>query len=639
MAGRGGRQLRVVIVGHVDHGKSTLVGRLLRETGSLAEGRLEQVDAVCKRQGKEFEYAFLLDALEEERSQGVTIDTAQVWLRTPRRDLVLFDAPGHKEFVKNVVVGAAGADAALILIEAPEGVREQSRRHGHLVRFLGTDQVVVVVSKMDLVDWSRQRFAEIEAEYEAFLSRLGVGARAFIPISAREGDNVTRPGPHMTWYPGATVLGALEDLAPPPGTGDRPLRMALQDVYKFDERRILAGRIESGRLRVGDRVLFSPSNKTGVVATIERWNVRDNPPRAEAGESIGFTLAEQIFVERGEIVSHEESAPTETDVFKARIFWMGRRPLTKDRTYTLKLLTQSVPCRVESLERVIDASTLEELAGGVEEVPRNEVGEVVLRTERPVALDPYGDTPHRGRFVLVDRYDVCGGGTVSELEYPDQRPTLHPVVASKNIRWEAGLVSAEERRGKYGHAGAVVWFTGLSAAGKSTIARRVEKHLFENGILTYRLDGDNVRHGLNADLGFSPDERAENIRRVAEVANLLSDAGLVVLTSFISPYRSDRRRARGIARSGRFFEVFVDCPLEICEERDPKGLYEKARAGVIRSFTGVSAPYERPEAAEVYVNTETLTPEESVAVVVGRLCDFGLLPEGARVTPVRAETK
>ncbi|MCZ6572124.1 MAG: adenylyl-sulfate kinase [Planctomycetota bacterium] len=631
MSGNGQRRVRVAIVGHVDHGKSTMVGRLLHETDSLPEGRLASVERVCRQQGKDFEYAFLLDALEEERDQGVTIDTAQVWLKLPGRETILFDAPGHKEFVKNMVVGAASADAALIMIDAAEGVQEQTRRHGHLLKFLGIQQVVVIVNKMDLCDWSFERFQEIEREYAEFLGRLGVEAKAYIPISAREGDNVTRKSTNMLWYRGLTVAAAIGRLEIPAGGASRPLRMCVQDIYKFDERRILAGRVESGRIAVGDTVLFSPSNKTAVVSGIERWSVEQERPYAEAGESIGFTLEEQIFVERGEIVSHEERAPLETDVFKAKIFWMGKEPLQKGRTYTLKLLTQEVSCEVDQFERVLDAATMQTLGEGIEEVPRNEIGEVVLRTERPIALDSYAESPSSGRFVLVDGYDVCGGGTVAKLQYPDQRPALNPVVQSKNITWEAGLIRAEDRRQKHGHKGAVVWFTGLSGAGKSTVSQRVEKVLFDAGVLTYRLDGDNVRQGLNADLGFAPDDRAENIRRIAEVANLFADAGHVVLTSFISPYRSDRRRAREIARTGRFFEVFVDCPVEVCEERDPKGLYRKARAGEIKNFTGISAPYEKPEAPEIYVNTESISPDEAVAVVVERLCDFGILPESVRL--------
>ena len=473
MSGNDKRRVRVAIVGHVDHGKSTMVGRLLHETNSLPEGRFASVERVCEQQGKDFEYAFLLDALEEERDQGVTIDTAQVWLRTPGRETILFDAPGHKEFVKNMVVGAASADAALIMIDAAEGVREQSRRHGHLLKFLGIEQVVVIVNKMDLCDWSFERFQEIEREYAEFLGRLGVEAKAFVPISAREGDNVTRKSTNMLWYRGPTVAAAILRLEIPTGQAARPLRMCVQDIYKFDKRRILAGRIESGRIAVGDTVLFSPSNKTAVVSGIERWSVDEERPYAEAGESIGITLEDQIFVERGEIVSHEDRAPLETDVFKAKIFWMGKEPLQKGRPYTLKLLTQEVPCEVDDFERVLDAATMQTLGEGIEEVPRNEIGEVVLRTERPIALDSYAQSPQSGRFVLVDGYDVCGGGTVAELQYPDQRAALNPVVQSKNITWEAGLIQAEDRKRKHGHKGAVVWFTGVSGAGKSTVSQQV----------------------------------------------------------------------------------------------------------------------------------------------------------------------
>jgi bifunctional enzyme CysN/CysC len=610
MAGR--EQLRLVVVGHVDHGKSTLVGRLIHDAGGLPEGRLEAIKAQSERRGMPFEWAFLMDALQAERDQGVTIDTAQIWLRLPERDVVVIDAPGHREFLKNMVTGAAQADAALLLIDAAEGVKEQSRRHGYLLSLLGVAQVAVVVNKMDLVGWDQARFAAIEAEYREWLARLGVEPTCFIPISARDGDNVAAPSARASWHGGPTVLGALELFRPASAPVNLPLRLPIQDVYKFDERRILAGRIESGRLAVGDRLLFSPSNKTARVVSLEAWSAA-KPAAAEAGQSVGLTLDEPIFVERGEIASHEAEAPVETDVFRARLFWLGRAPLEVGGRYKLRLGTAEAAVTVQSIERAIDASALTALPA--EHVERNAVAELTLRADRLLALDDYAANPRTGRFVLVDGFEAAGGGAVSMQGYADQRHLA--TRRATNLTRVEHAVAGEARALRNGHKGGVLWLTGLSGAGKSTLAVALEHRLFLLGWQVYVLDGDNVRHGLCADLGFSPEDRAENIRRVGEVAALMARAGLLVVTAFISPYRSDRDRARAAAGDA-FAEVWVKADLAICEARDPKGLYARARAGEIKDFTGVSAPYEAPEAAELVVDTAA-APADSC---VERLADY-----------------
>lgn len=608
-------QLKIVIVGHVDHGKSTFVGRLFYDTGMLPEGKLEQLQQIAQRRGVPFEWANLMDALQSERDQNITIDTAQIWFRTPKRQYVIIDAPGHKEFLKNMVTGAASAEAALLLIDAQEGVQENSRRHGYLLSLLGIRQVAVLVNKMDLVDYARARFDEIEREYRGWLGTVGIQPKTFIPIAAKHGDNIAVLSPKMPWWTGPTVLAALDEFTPTEPPKDQPLRFSIQDVYRFDERRILAGRVESGTLRVGDRLIFCPGNKVSTVKTIERWSA---PPAtsASAGESIGITLTEQVFVERGAIAAHEHSPPYELTRFKARLFWMGRQPLRPGRPYKLKLATQELECQVESIERVIDASTLKTLARPApdQHVSRHEVAEVFLRTKRPLAFDAHSEIVPTGRFVLVDGYDVSGGGIVADDVYP--RRTADSLHKSDNIYWSHGKVTARQRALRHGHSGCVVWLTGLSGSGKSTISTELERELFNLGKHAYVLDGDNIRHGLNSDLGFSPEDRRENIRRIGEVAKLFADAGLICITAFISPYRQDRDLVRRIVPPGKFIEVFVNAPVEVCERRDPKGLYARARAGEIKEFTGVSAPYEPPLQPEIELRTDQLTVAESVAKII-----------------------
>jgi bifunctional enzyme CysN/CysC len=609
-------RLRVVFVGHVDHGKSTLIGRIFYDTKSLPDGKVEQIQAACKEEGMDFEYAFLLDALLEEQAQNITIDTTQIQFQTEKRPYVIIDAPGHKEFLKNMITGAASADAAVLLIAANEGVQEQSRRHGYLLSLLGISQVVVAVNKMDLVDFSEARFNEVVAEYKTFLSQIGLEARQFVPISARNGINVAAPNPQseMPWYTGPTITQMLDTFEPPKSLCEQPLRFPIQDVYRFDDRRIIAGRIEAGTLRVGDTLVFSPNNKTSIVASIEHWNAPKTDV-ARAGESVGITLTEQIFVDRGHIASHEENAPIESNRFKARLFWMGKRNLMIGERYKLKLTTQELDAEIVSVEKIIDASTLENVATGRDYIAKNDVAEVTIQTRGALVMDNADRNALLGRFVIVDQRQVAGGGIIFGGVYTDRAK-----VKSQNIFWSEGTVTARHRALRNGHKGAVVWLTGLSGSGKSTLSHALERELFNLNYHVYVLDGDNVRHGLNSNLGFSPEDRVENIRRVAEVAKLLADAGVIVITAFISPYRQDRRRAREIALEGGcdFFEVFVDAPIEVCEQRDPKGLYRKARAGEIKDFTGISAPYEAPVDPEVIVHTD----RESLGECVARAIEY-----------------
>ncbi|MDX1975314.1 MAG: adenylyl-sulfate kinase [Rickettsiales bacterium] len=619
------QQLKTVIVGHVDHGKSTLVGRLLYDTNSLPDGKFEAIQASSKKRGMPFEWSFLMDALQTERDQGITIDTTQIWLRTESRDVVIIDAPGHKEFLKNMITGAAQADAALVLIDAHEGIREQSKRHGYLLHLLGVRQIAVLVNKMDMVGYDEKKFRAIEAEYRDYLRSVGVEPTCFIPISAREGDGITGISKNMPWYKGDGVTQALEHFEVAKADDKQPLRFPIQDVYKFDERRILAGRIESGTLRVGDELLLSPSNTKVKVASIEAWGASSAPSEVSAGQSVGITLTDQVFVERGHIASHIEHAPVLTNQFRARIFWLGHKPLEIGKRYKIKLGTTETFAEIKTIEHVIDSDTLAQTAAN--RIERGNVAEVVFRTRSLIAVDDFNQNAQLGRFVILQDYDVAGGGIISMDGFYDQRTVKRTDVKSTNLFDVDFGITPEQRALANGHMGGVLWFTGLSGSGKSTIAKQVQKRLFDKGYHVFVLDGDNVRKGLNRDLDFSPEGRSENIRRVAEMAALFAKSGTIVISSFISPYREDRKSARAIA-SNYFHNIYIKASVEACEKRDTKGLYAKARAGEIKDFTGVNAPYEEPENPDLVLDTEST----SIAGCVDALVKY---IEHQLVEPVR----
>jgi bifunctional enzyme CysN/CysC len=609
----GQNPFQLVIVGHVDHGKSTFVGRLLYETGALPESKVQNIRAVSERRGQRMEWAFLLDAFQAERDQGITIDVSRIFFNTPKRQYVIIDAPGHKEFLKNMVTGAADAEGAFLMIDAKEGLQEQSRRHAYLLSLMGTHQVSILVTKMDLIDYDQQKFADIERDMRAYLKELGFTPRAVVPISAQgdEADNIVNRSTNMLWYTGPTVIELLDQLDPRPLNEQLPLRMPVQDVYRLDERRIIAGQVETGKVAVGDTLIFSPGGKTGKVKSIEGWGLVQNNQEATAGGAVGFMLDQQIFVERGDVASHMQDAPILTNVFRGNIFWFSDKPLKVGDTLKMKLATSENMVTVQSVDEVIDT---EDLGGtGRAEVLRSEVAKVTLRSRSMIALDEATRSPLTGRFVMVDDFRIVGGGIISMDGYPDQRDQV--TIRGANLTASVTQVDQDVRWRRNGHKGAVFWMTGLSGAGKSTVAREAERVLFLKGFNVYVLDGDNVRGGLNANLGFSPEDRAENIRRVGEVAALFADAGTVCLASFISPYTADRDRAR-TAAGDMFHEVYVRADLETCEERDPKGLYKKARSGEIPDFTGISAPYEAPDAPDLDINTAELSVEEAVEKLV-----------------------
>jgi bifunctional enzyme CysN/CysC len=594
------RPLPIVIVGHVDHGKSTLVGRLLNDTGSLPEGKVEALREMSRRRGMPFEWSFVMDALQAERDQGITIDTTQVRFQTLARPYVIIDAPGHKEFLKNMVSGAASAEAALLVIDVQEGALEQSRRHAYLLHLLGVRQVAVVINKMDMCDFSAERYQAVADGILGYLSEIGVTPSAV--VSARHGNNVVERCRHMTWYTGPTVTGALDAFTAAKSLTDRPLRLPVQDVYKLDERRIVAGRIESGQLKLGDTLVFLPGGRTATVATIESWNEPVPRTSAVAGQSVGITLDQPIFVERGHVASLLQPRPVETHTLRVHLFWLGHEPLTVGRRYTLKVATAEHDVTVQAIERVIDVEDLSNHGG--DRVERNGVGEVVLHSRTPMVVDDFTEVARTGRAVIVDGYDVVGGCIIQQPQ-ADEMPARNLIAASHTV-------TAEKRNWINGHLGGVLWFTGLSGAGKSTLAMALERELFRKGIQVYALDGDGIRQGLNADLGFSPEDRSENIRRVAQVGRLFAEAGMIVVTALISPTRADRALARRIG-GHHFHEIFIDADLSVCEARDTKGLYRKARAGLIPEFTGVSAPYEPPLTPELTLRTGGQSVEDCLA--------------------------
>lgn len=522
--------MNIVIVGHVDHGKSTLLGRLYADTGSLPDGKLEKVQAICRQQGKEFEYAFLFDAFLEEQEQGITIDTARTFFIWKGRQYIIIDAPGHKEFLKNMISGAARAEAALLLIDALEGVKEQSKKHGYLLSLLGVRQFAVVVNKMDLVGYRQDVFDGIEKEYREFLGQFKAVPGQVVPASAKLGDNIVNHSDAMPWYAGPTVLDTLSMLRKEAARSEQPLRLPVQDVYKFDARRIIAGRITAGRLRIGDQLVFSPSNKRANIKSVEAFNIEPLRTIGEAGQSIGVTLDEQIFVERGEIASHPDQLPLVSTAFRANVFWLGKRPLERGRKYQLRVATREVDCEIAAIHRIIDTMDLAQQQGSTV-VSKNQVAELTLRTKAPVAFDLSTSFEATGRFVLVDEYDIAGGGIITELVHDDQE-FLREEARRRDFAWVKGEVGIEDRARQFGHRAAVVLVTGGRHAGKSLLARKLESRLVADGRHAYLLDGENLRRGLDADLNEEArGQTAEMARRYGEVARLLIDTGLIVVST------------------------------------------------------------------------------------------------------------
>ncbi|HLD49976.1 MAG TPA: GTP-binding protein, partial [bacterium] len=515
-------KMNIVIVGHVDHGKSTVIGRLLADTGSLPEGKLEQVKKECARNSKPFEYAFLLDALKDEQAQGITIDTARCFFKSKKRQYIIIDAPGHIEFLKNMISGAARAEAALLVIDAKEGIQENSKRHGYLLSMLGIRQIAVCVNKMDLVNYSQAEFKKIEADYRKFLKQIGVEPHAFVPIAAHPGENIAELSKAMPWHKGPTILSMLDSFEKSSGLEDKPLRMPVQAIYKFtesgDDRRIVAGRIEAGSLAVGDKVVFLPSNKHSEIKTIESFNA---PAREKTGtgHSVGVTLKEQIYINRGDIMCRQGDAlPLVSPLFQAEVFWMGRSPMIFGKEYKLKIGTAKVPVYLKEIKKIIDASDLKK--SDKKQVDRHDVAQCVFEAASPVAFDIAASIEPTGRFVLVDQYDIAGGGIISAVIQDDQAEVRRQV-QERELRWDFSIVDPKARQAQYGHAPKLVLLTGKVGVDKKTIAKDLEKNLFERGVKTYFLGIGNLLRGLDADLEHDKKARHEHVRRLGEVSHIL----------------------------------------------------------------------------------------------------------------------
>ncbi len=534
--------MNIVIVGHVDHGKSTVIGRLLADTDALPKGKLEQIREMCRRNSKVFEYAFLLDALKDERSQGITIDAARCFFHTQKRQYIIIDAPGHIEFLKNMITGASRAEAALLVIDAKEGVRENSRRHGYMLSMLGIKQIAVLVNKMDLVDYSRDVFESVRSEYTEFLTKIGVSALGFIPVSAVEGDNIASHSERMPWYEGHTVLEQLDDFVTVEEGESLPFRMPVQDVYKFtgsgDDRRIIAGMIESGSVSVGDEVAFYPSGKKTTVKTIEAFN-RELPTISHAGYSTGFTMTEQIYAKRGELCCKAgEPAPHTATRIKCSLFWLGREPMTTGKTYHLKVGSAKVGMRVEKIINVMDASNLQ--SGAKSRIDRHDVAECVLVCEKPIAFDLAGEMAVTSRFVVVDNYEIAGGGIITGA-LADELSDTRELVLRRNYKWETGTVTAVERAERLGQRSALVLITGGRESGKKTVAKALERRLFNEGRSVYYLGIGSLLYGVAADIKTAGEipERSEHIRRLGEVSNLLLDTGAILIVTATDLTESD----------------------------------------------------------------------------------------------------
>ncbi len=602
--------LRFITCGSVDDGKSTLIGRLLYESKALLEDQLSALESDSKKhgtQGGELDFALLVDGLSAEREQGITIDVAYRFFATEKRKFIVADTPGHEQYTRNMITGASTADVAVILIDARKGVLTQTRRHSYLVSLIGIRRVVLAINKLDMVGYSQEVFEQIDADYRAFASRLGIEHIHSIPLSALRGDNITEPSPNTPWYQGPSLMQFLETVELEQAREDAPLRMPVQWANRPNlDFRGFSGRILGGSVRPGDAIRVLPSGKTSRVERIVTLN--GDLPRAITGQSVTLTLSDEIDISRGDVIAAADAPPAVADQFEVTVVWMSEEAMLPGRPYLIKLGASSMGGALGQPKYQIDVNSLDNLPAKT--LGLNEIGVCTLSLDRAAPFDPYAENRDMGSFIVIDRYthQTVGAGM---LHFALRR--------SQNIHWQAVEVDKAARTRLNGHKPCVIWLTGLSGAGKSTIANLLERRLHAQGVHTYLLDGDNVRHGLNKDLGFTAADRVENIRRIGEVAKLMVDAGLMVVTAFISPFRSERQLARDLVAEGEFIEVFVDTPLAEVEKRDPKGLYKKARRGELKNFTGIDSPYEAPEQPEIRIETLRHSAEEAADLIVQQL--------------------
>jgi bifunctional enzyme CysN/CysC len=611
--------LRFLTCGSVDDGKSTLIGRLLFDSKLILEDQLATLARDSRKHGttgEDIDLALLVDGLEAEREQGITIDVAYRFFGSARRSFIVADTPGHEQYTRNMATGASNSDAAVILIDARKGVLTQTRRHSYICSLLGIRHVVVAINKIDLVDYSAETFHHIVGDYFGFAKPLGFAAIAAIPVSARFGDNVTTRSERLSWFEGPTLLEFLEELDVESGQSDKPFRFPVQWVNRPNlDFRGFSGTVASGSIRSGDPIVVAASGKESRVARIVTAD--GDLPEARAGDAVTLVLADEVDIARGDVLARPEDRPEVVDQFAAHLLWMAEEPMLPGRSYLMRIGTRFVPARITTLKHKVDVNTLEHLAAKT--LTLNEIGVCNLATSSPVALDPYAENRQTGAFILIDRFTnaTAGAGMIS---FGLRRAT--------NVHRQSLSIDKVARLHRNGHKPVIVWFTGLSGSGKSTIANLVEQELHGGGAHTYLLDGDNVRHGLNRDLGFTDADRVENVRRVGEVAKLFTDAGMIVLCSFISPFHAERQMVRELVPAGEFIEVFVDTPLEECIRRDPKGLYARAKAGQIKNFTGIDSPYERPEQPELRLDTTQVSLAQAAASVIALLQERQILGWG-----------
>jgi bifunctional enzyme CysN/CysC len=603
--------LRFITCGSVDDGKSTLIGRLLYDSKMIFEDQLATLESDSKRmgtQGQEIDFALLVDGLAAEREQGITIDVAYRFFATEKRKFIVADCPGHEQYTRNMVTGASTADLAVILVDARKGVLVQTRRHSYLAKLLGIRNIVLAVNKMDLIDYDRSKYDAIVADYTAFATSIGITDFTPMPISGFKGDNITDPSSNTPWYAGKPLMGHLETVAlDNEADQGKPLRMAVQWVNRPNlDFRGFSGQIATGNVKPGDAIRVLPSGKTSTISKIVTLSGELN--EAVAGQSVTLCFDTEIDCSRGDVIATADAPPEVSDQFESTIVWMADDPMIPGRAYWLKLGTQMVSATVQPPKYIVNVNTMEQLAAKTLDL--NAIGVAEIATDKPIVFEPYAENHALGGFILIDKIT---NATVAAgmLHFSLRR--------AQNVHWQATDVTREAHASLKNQKAKVLWFTGLSGSGKSTIANEVEKSLALMNRHTFLLDGDNVRHGLNKDLGFTETDRIENIRRVGEVAKLMADAGLIVLTAFISPFRAERDMVRAMLPEGEFVEIFVETPLEVAEARDVKGLYKKARAGQLKNFTGIDSPYEAPESPEIRVNTVEMTPAEAAEYIIRQI--------------------